>query len=355
MLETGGPGGAEAVFLSLVNNINRKGFKPYVVLLKKGWAYENLKETTKDIYVIPSQRKYDLLLIFKLCRFIRKNHIHIVNSHLKDINFYSSVATRFMGIPHIAVEHGNIHLGHLSGEKRLKTKLTNLFTTKYIAISQYTRGKLKDIIGNDRKIEVIYNGVQDGAYQRALKKSDLGFNSEDFLILNLANLYPVKNHKCLIRVAREVVRKEPHVRFLIAGRGKLEGELSSMIHEFGLDKNVILLGYRSDAERYLSVCDAYIQTSVSEGLPVSVIEAMSHEKPVIATNVGGTAELVDKILVEPDDVSTIADKILELIKDQKLRKELGGKNYLRYKRMFTVDKMVLEYERLYKRLLIKAK
>jgi glycosyltransferase involved in cell wall biosynthesis len=351
MLETGGPGGAETVLLNLVSNLNRKEFKPYVVLLKKGWAYENLKGTTEKTYVISSPRKYDLFLIVKICRFIRKNHIHIVNSHLKDINFYSSVATRLMGIPHVAVEHGNVHLGPLSGQKRIKIKLTNLFTTKYIAISQYTSGKLKDVVGNDRKIEVIYNGVRDGAYQRAFKKSDLGFNSEDFLILNLANLYPVKNHKCLIRVARKVVEKEPHVRFLIAGRGKLEGELSNMIHEFGLDKNVILLGYRSDAKKYLSVCDAYLQTSVSEGLPVSVIEAMSHEKPVIATNVGGTAELTDEILVESDDVETIADKILELIKDQKFLKELGRKNYLKYKRMFTINKMVSEYERLYKSLI----
>jgi len=351
MLETGGPGGAETVLLNLVSNLNRRDFRPHVILLKKGWAYEKLKEATEDIHVISSQRGYDVSLIVKICRFIKRNHIHIVNSHLKDINLYSSVAARLMGIPHVAVEHGNVHLPPLSGQKRAKVKLTNLCTTRYIAISQYTRGKLKDIIGNDRKIEVIYNGVHDGADQGAVKKSDVGFDDEDFLVLNLANLYPVKNHKCLVRVARKVVEREPRVRFLIAGRGKLEGELSDMIHELGLDKNVILLGYRSDAERYLSACDAYLQTSVSEGLPVSVIEAMSHEKPVIATNVGGTAELIDEILVEPDDVETTADRLLELIKDQKLREELGRKNYLKYKGMFTINKMVSEYEILYRALI----
>jgi len=351
MLETGGPGGAETVLLNLVSNLNRKDFRPHVVLLKKGWAYERLKGVTEDIHVIPSQRGYDLSLIVKICRFIRENRIQIVNSHLEDINFYSSVAARLMGIPHVAVEHGNVHLGSLSVQKRVKIKVTNLCTTKYIAISRYTSGKLRDIIGNGRKIEVIYNGVQDGTHRRAEEKSDVGFGSEDFLILNLANLYPVKNHKSLIRVADRVVKKEPRARFLIAGRGKLEDELSNMIHELGLDKNVILLGYRSDAERYLSACDAYLQTSVSEGLPVSVIEAMSYEKPVVATDVGGTAELIDEILVAPDDVEAMADNLLKLIEDQTFRRELGKKNYLKYKGLFTVNTMVSEYERLYKSLI----
>lgn len=351
MLETGGPGGAETVLVNLVSNLNRREFRPYVVLLKKGWAYERLKEVIEEIHIIPSQRGYDLSLIVKICRFIKDNDIHVVNSHLKDINIYSSIAARLMGVPHVAVEHGNVHLGPMSVKKKAKIKLTNFFTTKYIAISQYTRNKLKEIIGDDRKIKVIYNGVRDGIYQGGVEKSDLGFRDEDFLIVNLANLYPIKNHKSLVQAAKKVVEKEQNIRFLIAGRGEMERELSSMIHELGLDKNVILLGYRSDAERYLSACDAYLQTSVSEGLPVSVIEAMSHAKPVIATNVGGTAELIDEILVEPDDVETMAEKLLELIKDKKCRRELGEQNYSKYKGMFTINKMVSEYETLYKSLL----
>lgn len=350
MLETGGPGGAETVLLNMVSNLNRGDFRPYVVLLKKGWAYERLKEVTGDIHVIPSQRGYDLSLIAKICRFIRDNNIHIVNSHLKDINVYSSIAARLVGVPHVAVEHGNVHLGPISLQKKVKVKLTNAFTTKYIAISHYTRGKLRDIIGCDRKIEVIYNGVCDGVLQGVVNKSAIGFNREDFLVLNLANLYPVKNHKSLIAVAKSVVEAEPRVRFLIAGRGEMESELSHMIHELGLDNNVILLGYRSDAERFLAACDIYLQTSVSEGLPVSVIEAMSHGKPVIATDVGGTAELIDEILVKPDDVETIAERLLALIRDRYFRERLGEENYLKYKKMFTISTMVTEYEQLYKTL-----
>jgi glycosyltransferase involved in cell wall biosynthesis len=350
MLETGGPGGAETVLLNVVSNLNRKEFRPYVVLLKKGWAYERLKEVTDDIYIIPSRRGYDLSLIVKIYRFIRGNNIHVVNSHLKDMNVYSSIAARLVGVPHVAVEHGNVHLGPLSLQKKVKIKLTNTFTTKYIAISRYTRGKLRDIIGNDRKIEVIYNGVQDRTSQKAVNKSDIGFNREDFLVLNLANLYPVKNHKSLIRVAKRVVETEPRARFLIAGRGEMEGELLHMIHELGLDEHVILLGYRSDAERFLSACDVYLQTSVSEGLPVSVIEAMSHGKPVVATDVGGTAELIDTILVEPDDVETMAEKLLTLIRDRNFRERLGEENYLKYKKMFTINTMASEYEQLYKSL-----
>jgi glycosyltransferase involved in cell wall biosynthesis len=123
-----------------------------------------------------------------------------------------------------------------------------------------------------------------------------------------------------------------------------------MIREFGLEEHVFLLGYRSDAERYLNACDAYLQTSVSEGLPVSVIEAMSHAKPVIATNVGGTAELIDEILVESGDVDTMAEKIVELVRDHKIRRELGRQNYSKYTRTFTIDRMVSAYETLYKML-----
>jgi glycosyltransferase involved in cell wall biosynthesis len=351
ILETGGPGGAETVLLNLINNLDRKRFNPSVVLLKKGWTYENLKKTTGNLYVMPSRRRYDVLLILKICRFIRANNIHIVNSHLKDMNFYSSIASRLMRIPHVAVEHGNVHLGTLSVSKRLKIKLTNLFTTKYVTISKYTSGKLSDIIGSNRKIQVIYNGSEDGFLQRPLKKTDLGFKDEDFLILNLANLYPVKNQKSLIKVAKKVVARKPQVRFLIAGRGELERELTGIIKAYGLGNNVILLGYKSDAYKYLSICDAYIQTSISEGLPVSVIEAMSYGKPVIATNVGGTEELIDKILVGPYDIDIITDKVIGLIESEKFRVELGRENYLKYKRMFTIDKMVSEYERLYKTLI----
>jgi glycosyltransferase involved in cell wall biosynthesis len=144
---------------------------------------------------------------------------------------------------------------------------------------------------------------------------------------------------------------------MIAGRGELLGQLKAEAAELGLDGKVKFLGFRDDIPELLQELDIFVLPSLSEGLPLSALEAMAAGKPVVATDVGGTHEaVIDRhtgLLVPPEDPQALSEGILCLLRQPELAKIFGDAGRKRVEQIFSLETMIKRYEELYDELSLK--
>ena len=155
----------------------------------------------------------------------------------------------------------------------------------------------------------------------------------------------------LIPAATIVRDKHPEASFRFIGVGPEEQKLKEQAKQMGAQECIDFLGYRADIPAQLAEMDIYVQPSLFEGLPNSVLEAMAMGLPVVATHVGGTPELVQEgitgFLVPPKEPEAIAEKLMILLENQELRREMGRAGRKHIERYFTVEKMVEKTDRLF--------
>jgi glycosyltransferase involved in cell wall biosynthesis len=226
---------------------------------------------------------------------------------------------------------------------------------RYIAVSDDTRRRLLSTFGwPERKVVVVHNAIplerfsvgRDPAVRAALGAA----GNETPLALVPARLDEQKGHDVLIRAAAEL----PGVRFACVGDGPLRAQLLAQARELGVADRMEFLGYRDDIPSLLAACDLAVLPSRYEGLPISLIEAMAAGRPVVATNIGGTRELVRDgetgVLVPPDDPAALAAAIRALVSRPGELRRLGNAGRARAHRHFGSAAMVAgvtdEYERL---------
>jgi len=205
----------------------------------------------------------------------------------------------------------------------------------------------------------VYNGVQfapkPSDQRLAELRAELGLNKGDFVIGHVANFRTPKGHLHLIDAAAKVCRETPKARFLLIGEAKkgmdIRRQVETRIAEHNLSGNVSLLGFREDVPELLYVMDMFVLSSISEGLPLSVVEAQAAGLPVVATDVGGLAEIVTDgesgYLVGPGDPDALAAKILALARDRDLCTRMGRAGRESAEQKFSLATMITNYQNLY--------
>ena len=170
---------------------------------------------------------------------------------------------------------------------------------------------------NTKKFYVMSND------ERQEIKQELGIPSDEKIILNIGELLPNKNQKIAIIAMKEIIKKVPNSRLLIAGNGREKENLEKLICENGLEKHITMLGYSTQIQKYLNICNVLITCSFLEGLPVNLMEAMLCGKPIVASDNRGHRELIKNgwngYLVQAQDASAFAAKICDIL--------LSGKDY----------------------------
>ncbi len=148
----------------------------------------------------------------------------------------------------------------------------------------------------------------------------LGFRDDDKIIINVGELLPNKNQKTAVLAVRELVKRIPDVKLLIAGNGVEKDNLEKLISDYHLEKNVILLGYTMELPSYITASDVLISCSYREGLPMNILEAMMSGKPIVASNNRGHRELVKNekngYLVKADDYAEYASRLATILLHQ---------------------------------------
>jgi glycosyltransferase involved in cell wall biosynthesis len=231
----------------------------------------------------------------------------------------------------------------------------------WIAASNVIAGMLeKDGIAPE-KIHVVHEGVSISKIDRV---DNVDAHAAFFLphnapvIGNVAALVPHKGQKHLVAAAARVIREVPNARFVILGEGELREPLERQIKELGLERHVILGGFRPEIIGLIKSFDIFVMSSLTEGLGTSILDAMACAKPVVGTRAGGIPEAVQDeetgLLVPPHDEAALAAAILRLLKDPALAARLGASGRQRAAEYFSVERMVSETLAVYQKALAAA-
>lgn len=173
-----------------------------------------------------------------------------------------------------------------------------------------------------------YRISEKGARREKLREQ-LGCKDEDTLIITIAEFNKNKNQIQLVKALQQILKRQKNVCLLLVGAGKQELRLKKLAHKLGVGKKVMFLGYRRDIPELLHISDIFALTSLREGLPRSVMEAMAAGKPVVATDIRGHRDLIQNnvngFLVPINNVAKTSEAILKLITQREMALEMGGK------------------------------
>jgi glycosyltransferase involved in cell wall biosynthesis len=226
---------------------------------------------------------------------------------------------------------------------------------RYIAVSDEVAARLRQTFHIPAgKLDVVHNGIWLTPFTRsanhALKPLLMG-SMEKPIVLTSARLSPQKGHRYLLEAAALV----PEAVFVLAGDGPERMRLEAQARQLGLTNRVLFLGYRQDIPDLLACCDLFVLPSLFEGLPLCVLEAMTANKPVIATAVGGTDEVVvhgeTGLLVPPADAAALASAIRMVLSDPSLAQRLAATGKARVDKEFSAAGMVQRVTHIYDQIL----
>ncbi|WP_424767273.1 glycosyltransferase family 4 protein [Paenibacillus sp. sgz302251] len=185
-------------------------------------------------------------------------------------------------------------------------------------------------------------------------RQELDYRTDDFLMFYAAEFNKNKNHKLLLHALAEMKDQVPHARLLLAGQGPLLAECRELAEQLGISAMVNFLGYRKDIDRLLPMCDVAVASSLREGLPVNIMEAMACGLPIVATRNRGHTELVvegkNGYLLAPDQVTEFASMLLALSRNGELRHRMGAVSADIIKK-YSLTQVVQELNDIYKPLM----
>ncbi len=294
---------------------------------------------------------------------IKHYQIDLLHAHQYTPFFYASIS-RGLGAspPVLFTEHGR----HYPDERKLKRVLANRWLLKrsdrVTAVGRFIRQALIDNEGIDgRRIEVIHNGIDPDTYPtadentRAQARGLLNLDDDTPLVMQVARFHPVKDHRTAVKAFVRVIEQAPTARLCLIGDGDERQAIETLSAELGIHHHVEFLGVRDDVAQLLPAADVFMLSSQSEGLSVTLLEAMAAGLPIAATDVGGNGEVVEHgvtgLLSPRGDDRALSSNLLELLQDPAKRRAMGLAGREKLLAEFTQDRMHRGYTGLYERML----
>jgi glycosyltransferase involved in cell wall biosynthesis len=336
-------------------------------LVQQGTQVEVLYLSRRPILAFPWYVA-DMIRIWRTLSQVMINHkINVLQANLLGSQDFLIVAlARVMGIPlSFLIFHSEIFLPSWRLRvliHRLAYHIVRRWASAYIAVSAETKQAMVRLLGlPETDITVICNGVDVEQYRQPVDcnrvRHQLGLNSEARLVITVGTLRMAKGHHYLIEAAVEVNNQYPNTYFLFVGDGELRSELEAQTKAYGLSGRIHFLGNRRDVAELLIASDIFVLPSLWEGLSMALLEAMAAAKPIVATAVSGTSQVMRHnetgILVPPGDAAALAQALVELLsKPAVYACELGEAARRRVEEHFNMKKQATEYLALCDRLML---
>jgi glycosyltransferase involved in cell wall biosynthesis len=327
--------GGQLVALQLARAARARGDRVLFVSPGRGAFTDLVEREGIEVHVVDVSRTFRLRGALRLVRLLRRRRVDVLHTHTAlAANVLSRVAGRLAGVAVVSHLHIENHFRANRLARAVHTALDNAsarLAARVIAVSADTRDSLVEQGYPPGLVEVVHNGidVEGEAARRANGlRAELGVPEGTPLVGELARLCDVKGQRELIEAAALV----PDVHVVIAGDDLEQGGayrdlLVRLARERGVSERVHFLGYRADSGALLDQLDVVVLPSWIEGLPLVVLEAMAHARPVVATSVGGSPELVADgetgLLVPPRDPRALADAVRSLVADPERARRLG--------------------------------
>jgi len=371
LIHSSGVTGPGRSVYSLAKNLDRKEFLTDVLAPRRGYLYDELTKIGVRILPLASKNIWNPRSIFSICSTLRKERYHVFHVHSGQLNVFSKIMGKLLGIPAI------IFTEHLTADSHtwikgkaslfihlLFHRLSNTMIDRVISVSDMTRYSfIKRQKIDPRKISTIYPGLDLGELETLVTdaskiRQTWAIPQEAQIIGMVARLNPEKGHRIFILAAKEVLKRIPDVRFLIIGEGRERRNIEDLIEKLDLRRNFILTGLQDNIYKFIDIMDIFIQPSLaeSESFGLSIIEAMARQRAVIASDIGCFREIIidneNGLLFPAGDYFKLAEKIILLLNDRQLIKSIGISGQKTAANKFAIRIMIRKTQNLYKDVLL---
>jgi glycosyltransferase involved in cell wall biosynthesis len=355
-------GGAEEHMLCLLRGLDRRSFRPLLVCPVELLALLR-PELPDDVGVLPlalySHHQFGLM--WELSSFLRRERVQVLHSHGFRPSLLASPVGRWAGVP-VNVETPHVREYWRRGWKANYTvdRVASRVVDRYIAVSEANKRYLVDekkLPAN--KVTVIRNGCDIARFAAAPVvdaglKTRAGFAESDPVLVVAARLEPQKGHSVLLRAMAALKAEFPALRLVFLGDGSLREQLQNEARELGLAHSVFMPGHSPDVRQWMSLADICVLPSFAEGLPLFAIECLAMQRPMVATAVDGTPEIVvdgeTGLTVPPGGVAALAVAIASLLRDPAHAARLAANGARWVRERFTLERQLRETEDLYNEL-----
>lgn len=351
-------GGTEMVINSLFQGVDETNFEMSIFCIEEPlgpWG-EQLRKQGVSINSVSRKPGVDFHVVKALRKCIQRDDIDLVHCHQYTPWVYGTLASVGTQAKVIFTEHGRFYPDSTSWKRKIVNPLLTRCTAAFTAISQATKTALGEFefIPPDN-IQVIYNGIAglepiSSVAQLADLKAASGIASDCLVLGTIARFDPIKNHTMMLRAVAKVVARYPDTMLIMVGDGEERRNIEATIDQLGLEEKVLLTGYQKDPTVFLNLFDVFLLSSLSEGTSMTLLEAMSLEKPCVVTDAGGNPEVIQHgyngLVTENDNDTAFAEGIITLIETN--HSVNYGRNGRRlFDEHFTEKKMCSQFQQLY--------
>jgi glycosyltransferase involved in cell wall biosynthesis len=357
--------GAEVQLATLLTALARMpDFEVSAVLFNEGRLASELRDLGVSLQVIPEAHHHPISIVQQLVGYFRQHDIDILHTHKYKDNILGAVSSVYHGISRrVRTIHGfpepfnGLPALRMSVYQLIDSLINRAFADHILAVSLDLRQHLIKRLGTE-KVSCVHNAIDIDQIRRRVRRTDLekelGLTRDDFVIGTMGRLTPVKGMDCFLRAARMIKGKGRDVKFIIAGDGPLNGSLQALARECKVEKDVLFLGHRTDAYDLLGLMHLFVLPSLSEGIPMVLLEALALARPVVATRVGGIPEVIEHgvsgLLIAPGREAEIAQSCLGLMDNYEFARGLGRAGRRRVEEHFSASAMAAEVAQVYRAL-----
>ena len=354
-------GGLERLVVSLAAWQRQRGHMVHIIcLFDAGGLAEQAREAGIAVTAINKQLGWDLPALRVLRAMLRNYAFEVLHTHNAMAHYFAAAGALGLGLGRILnTRHG---MGAAPGGRRERLyRLTVRVADAVVFVSRAGHAHFVHTTGAvpERKAHVIPNGVEvtaiaerrDEVKQNLL--ADLGRPPETLLIGSVGRLSPVKDHATLLLAMQSLRQTGIAADLVLVGDGIARASLEAQAHELRIADRVHFLGMRDDVHSLLPAFDVFAQTSITEGYSLALVEAATAALPIVATSVGGNADIVitgvNGLLVDSRNVDSLAKALTQLLGDRVLRLRMGQAGRQWALTCGSIDAMGMAYESLYKR------
>lgn len=350
-------GGAEMVVKNLMFNLDSNLFDLFLVSIRPiGVIGQEIKKKY-PVFSLEANQKFNPLFLYKLYKILKQEKPDILHCHLFHANLVGRIIGKIVKVPYII---STIHSDNIGSRFRyFFLKITDFLNDITVVVSNKVKqGLLERKIIAERKIKVIYNGVEEPDLTITEndvenKKRELKIENNYPIILSVGRLHSVKGHIYLVKAMKEIIDKYPRAKLILIGDGEERQRLEREAKELEIEDNILFLGEIKAEDIYYRLANIYVQPSLVEGFGITLVDAMKNNCFIIATNVGGIPEIiqdgVNGLLIESSSVDSLIfsiQKVLSLTQGEK-NNIINFKNKEDFLRKFYLHEMLESYKNVY--------
>ena len=354
-------GGGERHVLDLVNYLDKDRFEPVVLSFTDGEMIDSLKAMNVETHVLKTEKPFDVRIWKSVARLTHKLKVDLIHSHGTRACSNCYWTAKKLNISSLYTIHGwSFHPNQSFFVQKIREKCERFLTKQTNLNILVSNGNLEEGVqklGISNSI-VIKNGVNLDVFNinqivndHSDFRSQIGVKEDELLVGLIARITIQKDPITFIKAAERVISENKKIKFLIVGDGEMKRKSIEYAKAKNIEDKCIFLDFRSDVPAILKAIDIYCLPSLWEGLPIGIIEAMAMGKPIVATAITGTIELVhhrdNGILFPIKNHIRLAESIMELASNHTLRIEMGIKSRMKVEEDYDIKKMVKDVEKVY--------